>query len=91
MIKVGIVDLNTNNLFSIYNSCIKMGFNTRLIKVDCKFDKFDCIINFLMSIIQLHAYGHKLTQSFAFLLLLLLLDKHLLQKVCLIIGFVVHC
>jgi len=42
--KVGIVDLNTNNLFSIYNACKKIGFNTKLINIHENLKKYNCII-----------------------------------------------
>ena len=43
-IKVGIIDLNINNIFSVYKSCLKAGFKTEIIDFNKKKLSYDMIV-----------------------------------------------
>lgn len=43
-IKLGIIDLNVNNIFSIYEACKSQGYNTKIINKSLKNYKFDIVI-----------------------------------------------
>ena len=42
--KLGVINLKTHNLFSIFNACKKIGFNTRLLNINDELDRYDCVI-----------------------------------------------
>lgn len=42
--KVGIINLNINNIFSIFNACQKAGFETKVISEKNNYNNFDLII-----------------------------------------------
>ena len=42
--KVGIIDLNINNIYSVYQSCKKAGFKTELVDFSKKKLSYDIII-----------------------------------------------
>ena len=44
IIKIGIIDLNINNLYSIYNAFKKIGYKTRIIKNNKNLDNQDFIV-----------------------------------------------
>ena len=43
-VKLGIIDLNVNNIFSIYEACKSQGYNTKIIDKKLKNYSFDIVI-----------------------------------------------